>query len=43
MGFSFIGRIAMLIFALLLGAILVLATLLDAFEVVLLPRPVRRR
>ncbi|MGJ7506683.1 potassium channel family protein [Variovorax sp. GT1P44] len=29
--------------ALLLGAILVLATLIDAFEVVLLPRPVRRR
>ncbi|MEJ8826585.1 potassium channel family protein [Variovorax humicola] len=30
-------------FALLLGVILVLATLIDAFEVVLLPRPVRRR
>lgn len=30
-------------FALLLGAVLVLATLIDAFEVVLLPRPVRRR
>jgi len=29
--------------ALLLGAVLVLATLIDAFEVVLLPRPVRRR
>ena len=29
--------------ALLLGAILVLTTLIDAFEVVLLPRPVRRR
>ena len=29
--------------ALLLGAILVLATLVDAFEVVLLPRPVRRQ
>lgn len=29
--------------ALLIGAILVLATLVDAFEVVLLPRPVRRR
>lgn len=29
--------------ALLLGALLVLATLIDAFEVVLLPRPVRRR
>jgi len=29
--------------ALLLAAILVLATLIDAFEVVLLPRPVRRR
>ena len=29
--------------ALLLGAVLVLVTLIDAFEVVLLPRPVRRR
>jgi len=29
--------------ALLLGAILVLSTLIDAFEVVLLPRPVRRQ
>jgi len=31
------------LFALLLGAVLVLATLIDAFEVVLLPRPVRRQ
>ena len=31
------------LFALLLGAVMVLATLIDAFEVVLLPRPVRRR
>ncbi len=29
--------------ALILGAVLVLATLIDAFEVVLLPRPVRRQ
>ena len=29
--------------ALLLGVILILATLIDAFEVVLLPRPVRRQ
>ncbi|WP_431121541.1 ion channel [Variovorax paradoxus] len=33
----------MSLIALLLGAALVLATLIDAFEVVLLPRPVRRR
>lgn len=33
----------MALIASLLGALLVLATLIDAFEVVLLPRPVRRR
>src|SRR6476620_10669819 len=37
------GRSSMPLLALLLGVILVLATLIDAFEVVLLPRPVRRR
>ena len=34
---------AMAPIALTLAAILVVATLIDAFEVVLLPRPVRRR
>src|SRR6516164_1606981 len=33
----------MSLIALAFGAVLVLATLVDAFEVVLLPRPVRRR
>lgn len=40
---SFLLIATMPLTALLLGVILVLATLVDAFEVVLLPRPVRRR
>lgn len=43
MGFFLAGMYSMPWIALLLGAGLVLATLIDAFEVVLLPRPVRRR
>ena len=42
-GIRFAGPGSMPVTAFLAGAVLVLATLIDAFEVVLLPRPVRRR